>query len=323
MEPKNPRLQHYWNRTVKELTDRPPLSLEEGEAERHRIYAWLVMALVHHYWNGNKNGRRGEYPFNTPPGANAGAFHDADYLGHNIAAIAVDAEGYVVDFEFNHNKLYNSSAEHAEARLIRRVYDLAQVNDSWALNRKVRAREDYEMFEDTTVYTSLESCSQCTGVMALARVWRVVYLQPDHGMYLIGNIVRNLTEGTRLEAPIPIPGDQIGLRQYAELDAAFDLFGEQLKTTPFYIPTDPNEKKSTSHSVTSFLCTRAARDLYGAGRAALEALTPETLAHPGFKPADRDGKRVENALTNLQVLGEVNGFLAYAIEAGRRGTPHH
>ncbi|HEX6367453.1 MAG TPA: hypothetical protein VF006_00890 [Longimicrobium sp.] len=150
--------------------------------ERHRIYSLLLMAIVHHYLNGNKYGRWGTYPWNAPADAEAGPFHDSDYLGRNIAATAVDAEGFVVDLEFNHNSLFNSSAEHAESRLIRRVYDLAQVNDSWALNREPRPRDDYTMFEDMTVYTSLESCSQCTGVMALARVWQIIYLQPDHGM---------------------------------------------------------------------------------------------------------------------------------------------
>ena len=47
----------------------------------------------------------------------------SEYRGHNIAALAVGPTGKIIDFEFNHNKL-NSSAEHAEARLVKRVYEL-------------------------------------------------------------------------------------------------------------------------------------------------------------------------------------------------------
>ena len=57
---------------------------------------------------------------------------------------------------------------------------------------------------NVTVYTSLEPCSQCAGIMALGRVREVVYLQTDPGMYSISNILRRLTAGTKLEAPVPI-----------------------------------------------------------------------------------------------------------------------
>lgn len=325
MEPKNEKLKHYWSGPVSDLASRPPVPLESGESERHRIYSLLLMAVVHHYWNGNKRGRNGTYPFNTPAGPSAGLYHDADYMGHNIAALAVDAEGYVVDFEFNHNALYNSSAEHAEARLIRRIYNLAQVNDSWAMDRESNPRTDYTMFEDTTVYTSLESCSQCTGVMALGRVRQVVYLQPDHGMYMIGNIVRNLTEGTSLEAPLPIPGDQIGIAQYTMLDRGLDEFAEQLKHQPFFVPGDATGKKDQSVSVTSFLCTRTARDIYGEAHTEFERLvrgeTP--LSFPEYRPRDRRNKLVESALTNKDAVREAEGFFTYATRVAKRGTPHH
>jgi tRNA(Arg) A34 adenosine deaminase TadA len=308
MEPKNEQLKKYWARTVAELASRPALSLEPGEAERHRIMSLLLMAIIHHYWNGNKYGRHGVYPWNEPANAAVGRFLDADYAGHNIAALAVDADGFVIDFDFNHNTLFNSSAEHAEARLIR---------------RPGQPRDDYSTFEDVTVYTSLESCSQCSGVMALARVRQVVYLQPDHGMYMIGNIIRNLTEGTKLEAPAPLPADQLALGYFERLDKAFEDFAGLLKTRPFFEPSDSSKKPNASHSVTSFLCTRAARDLYSEAREEFTQLAPEVLAYPDHRPLDRQQKRVESALTNAEMLIEAKGFLGYAISSGRRGTPHH
>jgi hypothetical protein len=33
--------------------------------ERHRIYSYLLMKLIHRFWNGNKNGPLGTYPQRT------------------------------------------------------------------------------------------------------------------------------------------------------------------------------------------------------------------------------------------------------------------
>ena len=43
--------------------------------------------------------------------------------------------------------------------------------------------------QNVTLYTSLESCAQCSGVMSLGGVKQVVYLQNDFTAYMIGNIV--------------------------------------------------------------------------------------------------------------------------------------
>ena len=78
----------------------------------------------------------------------------------------------MIDFEFNHNEIFNSSAEHAEARLIRRVFSLSQINNGWdvlAAGDKKDAKYG-NIFSAVTIYTSLESCAQCSGIMALANV---------------------------------------------------------------------------------------------------------------------------------------------------------
>ena len=64
------------------------------------------------------------------------------------------------------------------------------------------SRADYSnVLEGVTIYTTLESCAQRSGIMALAKVGSVVFLQTDPGQYSIGNIMRNMTFGTKLEAP--------------------------------------------------------------------------------------------------------------------------
>jgi tRNA(Arg) A34 adenosine deaminase TadA len=288
----NDKLKEYWCSPVSELVALREPALSDADVQRHRVFSLMLMALVHHYWNGNKKGLKGEYPWNET--GDKGPHGDGDYLGHNIAAIAVDAHGRVIDFEFNHNELFNSSAEHAETRLIRRVYAMGQVSDTW-IEGDAPARDGGATFADITVYTSLESCSQCAGAMALARVKEVVYLQTDPGMYLIGNILRNLTDD-KLRAPRPIAASEIGLPYLAELNDEFSRFKVEVESKPFHVL---GKREDRSQSVTSFLCTKVARDIYGRARREFEAL-----------PATSDPVR------------EAAQFLRYATENGRRGTPH-
>jgi hypothetical protein len=128
-------LAHYWKKPVSHLidVDLPSGLSQESVRERHGIYALLLMALVARFWNGNSNGPRGVYPFrgtqkDLDQGSNPqclrykGDLNDADdpqriswdrYLGHNIACLAVDGRGEIMDFDFNHNAIFRSSAEHA------------------------------------------------------------------------------------------------------------------------------------------------------------------------------------------------------------------
>lgn len=319
-----PKLEYYWDRNVSELVSVDEPKPVEAERERHRIYALMLMALVHEYWNGYKHGRSGTYGHNAPVAE--GRHLDADYKGHNIAAIAVNGDGAVIDFSFNHNKLFNSSAEHAEARLVRRVFALAQLSDSWrpthgSTRHGHVALDDYSTLEDVTIYTSLESCAQCAGVMALGRVKEVVYLQTDPGMYYIGRILRNLTTD-ELRAPLPIDGADIGLPYFDLLDRAFQEYGERVAHAPFWVGErhgGPYEERRAS--MTSFLCTKTARDIYGAARQDFEALVHDGgLTFPNYRPSDGDATSAVK--TNAEVVTEVDDFLRYAVTSGRRGTPH-
>lgn len=327
----SPKLKDYWDRKVSELAtlDEPVPGPGPEDKERHRIFAWMVMALVHEYWNGNKNGRGGRYPWNEED-LSVGPHLDEDYKGHNIGAIAVNRDGVVLDFEFNHNRLFNSSAEHAEARLVRRIFGLAQLADTWRppVDGQLpshTALTDYTTLTDVTIYTSLESCAQCSGVMTLARVNQVVYLQTDPGQYFVGRILRNLTD-EGLRAPLPISGSEVDLPQFAELNAAAGAFAVRVKNEPFWIESKPNgaETRDNSPSVTSFLCTKAARKIYAAGRKRFNDLRDgrSVLDFPTHRPANPDGTERINAKTNEQVVQEAADFLAYAITSGRRGTPH-
>ncbi len=320
-EPRNRRLKEYWDRPVKDLVALDEAPLVEGVRERHRLFGLLTFALLHHHFCGNKLGRDGVYPHNDPTDADDGPFLAGDYLGHNIAALAVDGDGRIIDFEFNHNTVYRSSAEHAESRLVRRVYSLGQVHKAW--NVSSAPPSHYTTFDDTTVYTSLESCAQCAGVMALAKVRQVVYLQTDPGQFNIGNILRNLTRDTGLEGPRPISGEEIGFEYFRRLDEAHADLMERLADEPFFVPSDSWRRPSRSKSITSFLCTRTARAIFGDARRELEGLSAGDLDHPGFKAPDHRGRIPDHAITNAEVLDEIRDFFDYAVRAGGRATPHH
>lgn len=222
---------------LRKLFEDPDVAPDPGEFERHSIYSLLLLAITYHYFNPNKRGRAGPrsgVTYGYPPPAGAGGnFLDSDYIGHNICALIVDGAGEIIDFDFNHNEIFNSSVEHAESRLVRRAFSMSNIFDTWNLpgvislasDKKVPDNAKYsKMLKETTVYTTLESCAQCSGVMMLAGVGTVVYLQADPSQYKIGNVLRNLTGGDELKAPLPISGTAVGFAHTGQLDADFESF---------------------------------------------------------------------------------------------------
>lgn len=316
--------------TLEEVARAVPVTLSDPERERHNIYANVLRAITVWAWNGNKYGAGEEYPFNPPLTSEYLTYSPylrESYIGHNIAAIAVDERGRVIDFQFNHNQIFNSSVEHAESRLLRRVFSLRQLSDSWDLDGHRNEDKDYgTLLGGVTVYTTLESCSQCSGIMTLAGVKDVVFLQPDPGMYQIGYILRRLTKNdngkTYLQAPRPISPFDIQLDGIDSLLKQFDDFNSQQSSKagqPF--ARIAGDSKYKAYSITSFVCTQSAYDFFLLGCANLESLDRqyeiEKTGHPNWVP---DG--VEGALTNRQALAEAMDFYQYVKDKGYRGTPH-
>jgi tRNA(Arg) A34 adenosine deaminase TadA len=330
------QLEHFWSRPVSDLATVENKTVSPGEKERHHIYCNLVLALVAGFWNGNKRGALGTYPQRLKQRVSRGRYRgDASgdrYLGHNIACIAVDQYGEILDFDFNHNEIFNSSAEHAEARLIRRIFSLNQI-----YSRKYRVEQSHDVgygkvFNGITVYTSLESCSQCSGIMTLANCERVVFLQTDPGQSRVGHMLYNLTQpvptqtrqfmqikSARPNPPAkygaPEPVDAHEVYEFAakkDLDDAFGSFAKRMGMTKGYFHKDANGVFDKSASVTSFLCTDDALDVFMSGSAVLKNTT---LHHKDFRATT-------GALSNGEVLKQAQDFLAMALKESRRGTPH-
>lgn len=315
-----------WDRPLKEVATLPPYKASAEEKERHRIYSLMLFGLMKRFFNGNKNGARGQYPWReTQLDDDKARYRGGDYLGHNIGALAVDGRGEVIDFDFNHNQLFSSSAEHAEARLIRRVFSLTQIYDSWQTrgpDDPPRAFGYSTVLSNVTVYTSLESCAQCSGIMALGQVGKVVYLQRDPGTYHIGNIMWNLTarevgggEAVQIKAtaPRPIPGSEIGFDYFDELNEKYAAYYKAVKKKPFHIG---EKRKDLSSALTSFLCCDDTFDIYSRAQSEFFKLVKKGAKYPKFRPDKR-------ALTNAEALAAAQRFYDYAADVGRRGTPHN
>jgi tRNA(Arg) A34 adenosine deaminase TadA len=318
-------LAKYWNRPVHEMATVAAPAISAPDAERHSIFSLLTMALVSVMWNGNKRGQDGVYPWRQRQRLPNGTYAGDRYLGHNIACVAVDSNGEVIDFDFNHNEIFSSSAEHAEARLVRRLFSLTQIYDTWAV-KPLPVQNDLpytNLLNGVTIYTSLESCAQCSGIMALGMVGKVVYLQHDPGQYVIGNFLYNLTSSAG-RAPLPIPADTFGFSSYSKLNSAFADFYAKVETTPFFIPNDGKKTSDISKSITSFLCTDDAKNIFDAAANKLDSLK---LAYSDYRPAppsDVNGATPSDTgvLSNDEALSHVKEFLVYAAKSGHRGTPH-
>ena len=348
--PVPPGLAPYWENPVSKFATIDPALLDKGAKERHRIFSLLLMSIMHNYWNGNKYGETGDYgdwraqqlTGETTEGDHF--YEGGTYQGHNICALAVDGEGRVIDYDFNCNSIFDSSVEHAESRLVRRVFALNQIYEPWsALDSTVglaatRPRQKRKVFatavtgranfrastasrnystllEDVTIYSSLESCAQCSGIMTLASVKEIVYLQWDQGQFLIGNLMYNATANTKsgFRAPRPISGNEFDFEYSAELNEKNNEFSAVVGDRPFYVR---GELSIRTPSVTSFLCTDSAHEIYGAATAELsqwEDLQVPDYVPPGASPT---------ALSNSDVLVEAKDFQKYDTALGNRGAPH-
>ena len=351
-------LKKYWELKLGDIVDvdltrDAPELANEAVKERHRIYCYLLMKLINRFWNGNKRGPLGDYPQRVKqlesaqaPGrykgdmiANPDGFRiNWDrYLGHNIACIAVDGNGEVIEFDFNHNDFFRSSAEHAESRMVRRLFSLADVRDSWRTGTPVGNRSRAFSLNEVTLYTSLESCAQCSGVMSLAGVKQIIYLQNDFTAYKIGNIMYNLANRTQQDkfpgAPVPIPASVVDIEYFDQLNKANLDFALKMrdarkrheqhdaaaKKDAFFVPDDGGQP-DFADSITSFLCTDTAYDIFKAGGEKLDSFA---LKFPEQRfPNQVDGRNHTEILTNAQCLSEAREFFKYADIEGYRGSPH-
>lgn len=196
----------------------PALALGAAEQERHGIFAALAMALVFDNWGVDRS--RPELVAAYEAAEPGRVF--ADYPGHNIGAVLVDRTGSVICGALNRNVQLNSTLEHAEARTVARAIQLA--------NQKGSARWSFgALLEGDCLYTTLEPCAQCAGIIELGNIAGVVYGQADPAQFRIVNVLFNLRrQGGEAAGTVPI---EAGFAPFwAPLAAAYARFQETAPT---------------------------------------------------------------------------------------------
>ena len=228
----------------------PPVTLTAAERERDTIFLLLAMALTFDGWAVDRD--RADL---------VAAFREAepdrefpDYAGHNIAAVIVDDVGRVVSFALNRNVALNSTLEHAEARAVRNAIRLSNSRAApegpkkWSFGAILRRHD---------LYTTLEPCAQCAGIMDLANLQRTVFAQDDPTQHHLVDVIYNLRRKSGAAAPLPVAADFFPLWQ--RLAEAARLFYERAART------------GGPAGATAFLQTVEAYRLFREGAQLLEA----------------------------------------------------
>jgi len=187
------------------------------QQERDVIFSLTAMAVVRADWQEDGQGR-----------------------GHNIGSILVNAQGVPVFWARNASRRLDNGSQHGEVRLIQNFLNCKGVG---------RYADGY------TVYTTLEPCAMCTGLMTLTQVARVVYVQEDPGYGDAAEALKSIHYPRVFEEATVPANPAKGI-----LEAGFDA----------YRASDP------SKSITDFLLTPAAKAAYDQG---VQALKDFRVAH--------------------------------------------
>ncbi|GEM_PF-612564 len=160
--------------------------------------------------------------------------------GHNIGSILVDDKGQIVWWARNCNAILNNGTQHGEIRLI-----VGYLNHT--PNRST--------LDGYTIYTSLEPCAQCSGMMALTKTARTVYGQTDPAY---GKAIERLALDSK-------KWNKAGYTPYPRADK---LISDRSKTE---FCTQLEEAYEKAHMpITAFLLTDEAKNIYQAAASKLQ-----------------------------------------------------
>jgi tRNA(Arg) A34 adenosine deaminase TadA len=236
----------------------PPLTLTPTEEEMHCILLLLAMALVFDGWGVDR--RRPEQIAAYAAVEPARRF--ADYLGHNVGALLVDRNSDIICFALNRSVELNSTLEHAELRTVRAAIQIANASrvpsdpPSWSFGSLLQADR---------LYATLEPCSQCAGILELARFGSVTYAQDDPAQHHIANVLYNLHQ----QPGAPLPVRALFLPFWDELTTAYQRF----------VAAAPQGGRT---GLTSFLQTVEAYQIYRKAATAFATMQEKHPANAGL-----------------------------------------
>ena len=113
------------------------------EEEKDEIFSFLAYAIVSKGWQQSKSTGR----------------------GYNIGSVLVDEKYNIVCWARNSVNITNNNTQHGEVRLMLNYLNNTTVFD----------------LQNYRLYTTLEPCAMCSGMMTLNQLFLSVYGQKDHG----------------------------------------------------------------------------------------------------------------------------------------------
>ena len=169
--------------------------------------------------------------------------------GHNIGCVVVNSNDTVVYWARNCNKILSNGTQHGEVR---------------AMLGYINAKRSYNL-KNHTIYTSLEPCAQCAGMMTLQSIERTVYGQKDPDF---GDAFERLQckLGT-CQGCTPYPRSVISVESKCRLTAMLD--------STYHVNRDK------FRSITGFLLSDSARVIYQAADSLFRAFTPRHSQNEG------------------------------------------
>jgi tRNA(Arg) A34 adenosine deaminase TadA len=156
--------------------------------------------------------------------------------GHNIGCILVDKDNNPVAWNINSNGITNDSTQHGEVRLMQDYIK----------------KSGNKYLDGYTIYTTLEPCVMCSGMMSLTKISRTVYGQTDdnypNGAAGYGRAIERIKlDSTAIGGYPPYP------RTPSRSDASSLSFRNDL---------DDNFSHGTETDITVFLTSGEARKIY-------------------------------------------------------------
>lgn len=190
------------------------------DSERDEILMLLAYSVVFDDWQSEEDGNK---------------------RGYNIGAVLFDNVSLnIIGAQRNTTKVCDDKTQHAEVRLMQQC-----------LNNECRGNGETRYLNETTIYTTLEPCMMCSGMMVFLNVKNAIYGQTDP---LYGKNIERLKQSfngiaahdrAKQLSSIPSP-----FEERMNLDSIFKNYIEQ----------------TGNDDITAFLTTNEAKSVYASAK---------------------------------------------------------
>lgn len=226
------------------LKGTPQTQQEEADQMANRA----AIAIVYKDWQTNANPNNGLF-----------------MRGYNIGSVLVDYKHNYVWWARNNVGCYNNGTQHGEVR---------------AIQQYTFSRKQYYI-DDGVIYTTLEPCSMCAGMMSMEKAARTVYAQHDPSF---GDALQRLALNSTKLGPPPegfIPYPRVTKPQPSTLE----FYGKIATEYAAYCGTTP----FSQCNIVAFLATPQANALYA----------QETRIFQSYNPLFPENGPMQKALLKL------------------------